>query len=139
MVDAALTEQMIDSGATLIRKLDERGLAPDAAFWFYLPDRQEWSLVIAEAKLASKGPRWMYGRIRDAISESTEELHGLSLDTVSVVKPDIPIVSLLMAAIGTGDWAGIRFTNNVINGTVVEDAYIYRMRPAGHGPARRHS
>jgi hypothetical protein len=134
MVAAALTEPMIDSGATLIRRLDERGLAPDAAFWFYLPDRQEWSLVIAEAKLANKGPRWVYSRIRDAISESREELPGLSLDTVSVVKPDAPSVSLLMAAIDTGPGiAGIRFTNNVINGTVVEDAYIYRLT---HGQRR---
>ena len=134
MVAAALTEPMIDSGARLIRKLDERGLSPDAAFWVYLPDRQEWSLVIAEAKLATKGPRWIYSRIRDAISGSEGELPGLSLDTVSVVKPDVPIVSLLMAAIDTGPGiAGIRFTNNVINGTVVEDAYIYRLT---HGQRR---
>ena len=128
MVAAALTKQMIDSGATLIRKLDERGLAPDAAFWFYLPDRQEWSLVIAEAKLVNKGPRWIYSRIRDTISESREELPELSLDKVSVAKPDAPIVSLLMAFINTGPGiAGLRFTNNVIDGTVVEDAYIYRL------------
>jgi hypothetical protein len=128
MVAAALTEQMIGSGATLIRKLDERGLAPDAAFWFYVPDRQEWSLVIAEAKLTKKGPRWIYNEIRDAISESSGNLPGLSLDAVSVVKPDVPIVSLLMAAIHTGPGlVGIRFSNNVIDGTVVEDAYIYRL------------
>jgi hypothetical protein len=119
---------MVDSGATLIQKLDERGLAPDAAFWFYFPDRGEWSLVVAEAKLANEGPRRIYSRILDAISESEEQLRGLSLDTVSVVKPDAPIVSLLMVAIRTGPGiSGIRFTNNVINGTVVEDAYIYRL------------
>jgi hypothetical protein len=85
-------------------------------------------LVIAEAKLVNKGPRWIYSRIRDTISESREELPELSLDIVSVAKPDAPIVSLLMAVINTGPGiAGIRFTNNVINGTVVEDAYIYRL------------
>ena len=56
------------------------------------------------------------------------ELGSLSLDSVTLAKPDSLVVSLLRAAIRTEhDINGIRFTNNVINGTLVEDAYIYRL------------
>ncbi len=46
---------MIESGNTLVRKLDERNIRPEAAFWFYFPDSQKWKLVIAEAKPGGQG------------------------------------------------------------------------------------
>ena len=43
--------------------------------------------------------------------------------------PDAPVVALLRTAIRTGPGiSGIRFKNNVIDGTLIEDAYIYRPR-----------
>ena len=128
MVAETLTREMIQSGGALVRKLDERGLSPDAAFWFYFPDLQQWKLIIAEVNLASRGPRETYKEIQDTIGKAEEELGDLSLDSVALAKPDAPIVSLLGAAISTGPGiSGIRFTNSVINGTVIEDAYIYRL------------
>ena len=128
MVATTLTEEMIESGAALVRKLDQRGLQPDAAFWLYSPEPQEWKLVIVEVELDRQGPREIYRQIQDIMSASGQELGSMSLDWVTLAKPDSPIVSLLGSAIRTGTGiCGIRFTNNVINGTVVEDAYIYRL------------
>lgn len=128
MVAAALTDDMIALGARLIRQLDARGLAPDAAFWFYVPDRQEWSLVLAETKLSAKGPRWIYRQIRTALLAIESPVPALSLDSISVVSPDHQIALLLSRALHTGPGiAGIRFTNNVIDGVPIEDAYIYRL------------
>jgi len=102
---------------------------PDAAFWFYFPDLQRWKLVLAEVKLGSTGPREIYSRIQEVLSQFTQELKDLSLDSITLAKPDAPIVSLLRVAIKTGPAiTGIRFTNNVINGVVIEDAYIYRLQ-----------
>ena len=129
MVATTLTKEMIEAGANLISKLDQGGVQPDAAFWFYFPDIQQWKLVLAEVKLGSEGPRGIYGRIKDVLSQFNEELKNLSLDSITLAKPDAPIVALLRVAIRTGPAiGGIRFTNNVINGVVVEDAYIYRLQ-----------
>jgi hypothetical protein len=50
------------------------------------------------------------------------------LDDVTLSRPDEPIIALLRTAIHTGPGVGgIRFKNNAINGTLIEDAYIYRM------------
>jgi hypothetical protein len=128
MVERTLTNKMIESGNALVNKLDERKISPDAAFWFYYPDAQEWKLIIAESKFSIKGPREIYKKIQDIILSSKEELRDLPLESVALVKPETSIVSLLNSVIKTGPGiSGIRFTNNVINGTVIEDAYIYRL------------
>jgi len=128
MVATTLTKEMIDSGGALVRKLDEQDLNPDAAFWLYSTETQEWKLVIVEFKMSKVGPKGIYKKIQDTISTSKEDMPDMSLDSVALAKPDAPIVALLKKAIHTGPGiSGIRFQNNVINGTVIEDAYIYRM------------
>jgi hypothetical protein len=125
MVMPLLSTEMIASGELLIRELDRRGLAPDAAFWLFVPERQDWTLVLGEQKVSSKGPRWLYQQIREAISDDPGPM---ALDNITAVSNDDPLVKLLGHTISTGPGiSGIRFTNNVINGTVIEDAYIYRL------------
>ena len=128
MVAMTLTKEMIEAGAALLRKLDASGVRPDAAFWFYFSDVQQWKLVLAEMKLGESGPRQIYKKIQEGISTDQTEMQGLALDNITLTKPDAPIVVLLRLAIRTGPGiSGVRFTNNVINGTVIEDAYIYRL------------
>lgn len=128
MVAETLTKEMIESGGVLVRKLDEQGFQPAAAFWLYDPDLRRWKLIIVEVKLGEEGPKKIYKKIQDIISVSKEDMPDVSLDSVTLAKPDAPVVGLLKKAIRTGPGiSGIRFTNNVVNGTVIEDAYIYRL------------
>jgi hypothetical protein len=127
MVEATLTKEMIDIGAAFVHKLDEHGFSPNAAFWFYFSDVQQWKLVLAESKLGTIGPKEIYRKIQKILEKYADEIPGLSLDDVALSKPDAPIIVLLRVAIQTGPGiSGIRFKNNVINGTLIEDAYIYR-------------
>jgi hypothetical protein len=128
MVETILTKEMMELGAVLVRKLDEYGLTPDAALWLYFPEEEQWKLVVAESTLDTLGPKKIYRKIQQILADSAEELTGLSLEDVSLTKPDAPIIALFRAAIRTGPGiSGIRFKNNVINGTLIEDAYIYRL------------
>ena len=128
MVGTELRQELIDAGAALIRKLDESGLQPAAAFWFYAPDAQAWKLVLAEVKVGTEGPKEVYRRIQRLLGKAPKQFAELSLDDVALAKPDAPLVNLLRTAIRTGPGiSGIRFSNNVINGTVIQDAYIYRL------------
>jgi hypothetical protein len=126
MVEANLTKELIDAGAKLVQKLDERGLAPDAAFWLYSPEEQTWKLVLVEVKLAKKGPKAAYAEIQKILA-GEKELGNLKLDDLVLEKPDARIVELIRKAMRTGSGiTGIRFKNNVIDGTLIDDAYIYR-------------
>lgn len=129
MVETNLTKEIIEAGATLVGKLDESGIQPDAAFWFYFPDTQTWKLVIAQVKVRKQGPKELYRQIQKILEKFPKEISGLSLDDVALVKTDAPMIALLRVALGTGpEIGGIRFKNNVIDGRLIEDAYIYRLR-----------
>jgi hypothetical protein len=126
MVETNLTKELIDAGAKLVEKLDKKGLAPDAAFWLYSPDEQMWKLVLVEATLAKKGPKAAYSAIQKILA-SEKELGTLRLDDLVLEKPDARIVELIRKALRTGSKiTGVRFKNNVIDGTLIDDAYIYR-------------
>ena len=132
MVEAALTPQLIQEGAELLQALDKAGLAPDAAFWFYFSDVNAWELVLAELMVGPRGPREVYKQIQRTLGALSDKIKTLSLADVVVAKPDAPIVSVLERAVRTGPGiGGIRFSQNVIDGVLIEDAYIYRLaKPA---------
>ena len=63
--------------------------------------------------------------VMDAIGEP---VHLVGLSDIGLLRTDAPIIRSLRTAINTGGGiAGIRFTNNVVNGNLIEDAYIYRV------------
>lgn len=127
MVEANLTKELIDAGARLVKKLDERGLAPDVAFWLYSPKEQTWKLLLAEVKVAKKGPKAAYSEIQKILAKYAQEFENIKLDDLVLERPDARIVDLIRKAVRTGPAVkGIRFKNNVVDGTLIDDAYIYR-------------
>ena len=128
MVDKTLTREMIAAGKRLLEVLDEEGINPAAALWFYYPEYERWKLLIAEYEVGSTGPMNLYRQIREVLEARRDELPDLQLFDVVLVKPDEPLLRLLRQAIGTDTRvSGIRFKNNVVNGTVIEDTYVYRL------------
>lgn len=132
MVETQLTPDLIREGAALVEGLDKAGVSPDAALWFYFPDISAWRLLLAEVKVGPEGPRGVYRAVQKTLQALRNQIAHLSLEDVVVAKPDAPIIKLLAQAITTDPGInGIRFTQNVINGTLIEDAFIYRLkRPA---------
>jgi hypothetical protein len=129
MVESGLTKERIEAGKALLVELEKKGVQPDAAFWLYNPEVADWKLVLAEVKVPKTGPRDVYRQVQKIIDQLPSEWQeSISLDLVALTSPDAPLVRLLRKAIRTGPGiTGIRFTNNVIDGVIVEDAYIYRV------------
>jgi hypothetical protein len=128
MVEADLNKQLIDAGAKLVQSVDKKGLSPDAAFWLYSSDSQAWRLFLVETKLGKAGPKDVYRQIQKVMKELPEESQVLSLSDIGLLRSDAPFVKRLRTAFRTGrNIDGIRFTNNVVNGNLIEDAYIYRI------------
>ena len=132
MVGAALTPQLIEEGAELLQALNAAGLTPDAAFWFYFSDINAWKLVLAEMRVGPDGPREIYRQVQRTLDARSDKIRSFSLADVVVAKPDAPIVSVLKRALRVErNAAGVRFSQNVIDGVLIEDAYIYRLaKPA---------
>jgi hypothetical protein len=128
MVDSNLTSNRITAGETLVRKLDASGLSPDAAFWLYDSELGSWKLVIAEMKVREEGSKRIYKQIQKHLGELGKSgAERLNLDDIYLLPREAPIVALIRSAIRTGPGiSGIRFTKNVVNGRLIDDAYIYR-------------
>ena len=127
MVVSTLTEQLINGGKHLIEGLDASGIKVDGALWFYFPEEGFWKLMLSFPEIKKIGPKSSYAMVQKALSKLKEK-DGLSLDDVALAKPNAPLMPLLKIAIGTGPGiSGIRFSNNVINGQLIADAYIYRL------------
>ncbi len=119
---------MIRDGAALVQKLDETGSRASAALWFYFTDANAWRLLIASPEVATKGPRKAYVAAQQALAALPVEDRTLTLEDISMIPPDHPLLALLRMLVSTGPGIGrLRFSKNVINGQFIDDALIYRM------------
>jgi hypothetical protein len=125
MVVTNLDDKLIKDGEKLLKQLDTDCIFVDAILWFYFSETQKWKLLVSLPGIINRGPKIAYHTIQEALSRISVTF---SLDDVVVVQPDDPILKLLKIAITTSDGiSGIRFSNNVVNGQLIQDAYIYRM------------
>ena len=126
VVKEVLSDEMKRDGAALTRALDEAGWPMIASFWYYESDDNFWKLMLASPRVSTDGPKEAYGAVIDAL----DALHQprRKLKNITVVKPNNPIVEALASTVQTG-WTigGIPFSRRAINGSIVEDAYLYRM------------
>lgn len=122
-----LVEKDIKEGKRLIETLDEARFGVTAALWFYLTDSEEWRLLIASPYKEKNGPKKAYSFIQGELEKLTPSI-DISLKDISVLSPNHNLIKLLKVAIHTKPGiSDIRFTRNVINNILIEDAYIYRM------------
>lgn len=130
MVNMTLDERLITDGEKLLQQLDSSQTKVDAALWFYFSDIASWKLLLSLPDLIGKGPKAAYQKVQAAFSELARKGIDISfaLNDVAIAQPSSPLLRLLRVAIRTGsEISGIRFANNVINGQLIEDAYIYRL------------
>jgi hypothetical protein len=130
MVSITLNDNLIKDGELVIKQLDESGICVDAALWLYSSDFGDYRLLLFLPKVINRGPLAAYKKVQAAISNLSKKgvQLSLSLDQIQVVEPNFPALKVLHTALKTGPGIrGIRFTNNVINRQVIEDAYIYRL------------
>ena len=128
MVATQLTDRLVEDGVALVLALDATVIKPRSAFWFLFSDVGSWKLVIADPKLGPDGPRGAYKQIQKVLKKLQKKSNSLVLEDVVLAKPDAPIVEVMRTALRTGPGiSGIRFTGNMINGVLIDDAYIYRL------------
>jgi len=128
VVKESLSGEMISAGAELTRCLDDAEFLVSASLWYYMPDTNTWRLIVASPKVEIQGIKKAYKQIQSVIFKMPADKPKISLKDITVVGPKDPLVSLLRVAIKTGEGiSGMRFSQNIINGVLIEDTYIYRL------------
>lgn len=128
LVKESLSTELIEAGAELTKQLDAALLKITASFWFYTTESNVWRLIIASPEVKAQGLRSTYKKVQTILQKIPREQVSLTLSDISLRDPSDPLILLLRSIIHTGSAiGGIRFKGNVINGTLIEDAYIYRL------------
>jgi hypothetical protein len=120
------TTDLEKAGRAVVEALDAASLSINSAFWILAPGETNWRLVVASQLVAALGPRAFYKKVDRVLRKLPSP--SVPIDSINVVTPNHPLVSLLRSALGTGPgWRRIRFIGNVIDGVLIPDAYIYRL------------
>lgn len=128
LVGEHLTSEMISAGAQLVDALDKLNVLVKGAFWVLNPEQHVWRLFVVSSEVAISGPKVLYRKIRSALGKPSVVGPVVATKDVAVIDTKDPLYGVLRSAISTGPGiSGIRFSRNVINGQLIEDAYIYRM------------
>ena len=128
VVKEMLTQEMVQAGADLTRRLDETHLEVRASLWLYLPDKNLWRLIVASPAVRHDGPKKVYQQIQTILSKMSDKTWKIPLYDISVVEESDPLIASLRTSMDTKDGIpGRRFSRDTINGYFIEDTYIYKM------------
>jgi len=121
-------EPKIELGKSILEVLDKSDLEITAFFWFYLAPNNSWRLIISAKKYERKETKERYEDFIKRFGEE-EAIDQIGLSNITIVSSSDGLLNVLKHAIKTKsmDISGIRFTSNMTNGVLIEDAYIYRL------------
>ena len=123
MYKTVLVKQMIDDGAKVLQRLDERGIPVRAAAWFDDPERLAWKLVIVTSVASNPGPLEAYMQIQHAMNGL--DLNVL-LDDIIVMSPNsqkFAEFKRMMEGVAKG---ALLHPKGSSKGIAFDDAYVYR-------------
>lgn len=128
MAQEPLVERRIEDGRRLIEALVASGFDIQAAFWLYLPEGEEWRLMIGTREIERRGRLETYRAI-GAVQESLPAL-SIESDRVGVLRPDAPIIKGAVALLKKFPNPIVkRLRPGALGDVYVEDAYIYPKLP----------
>ncbi len=129
LVKESISRDMISAGERLARHLSDSDIPIDALLWLYTPESNEWRFLVASPEVKTNGPKKVYEKVRSKLEQMPgTDGQGVAWSDIGVVDSTDPIISLLRRAVTTGQAiSGIRFSRNVVNGVLIEDAYIYKL------------
>lgn len=129
MDKTTLVDRDISDGERLIKKLDKSRFKVNSALWFYVSELSEWKLILASDYVDKRGQKEAYIIIQKKL-ETIKPPVGIFLSNISVIGANYGIVGLLkrfIAPKSTEGFFNMRITGIVLNGTIIEDAFIYRL------------
>src|SRR5258706_12009721 len=127
MDKTALVENAIHEGKIIVENLDREGLFFPIAMWSFMPNNNEWRLILGKEDVNDVGAREYYKKIQKVLNKITPK-PDITVSDISLISTHNEMAKLIKVALRPGRGIlGRRFTGNVINGHLVPDAYIYRV------------
>ena len=126
MAAAVLVDADVEMGRELLRILDEIEFPVTAAAWIFFPDIEEWRLVIRTPK-AEKNLQQALLELAVSLDQRGDLRKRLDLSRVKLVPPKDKMLAAMGRVVRVDGNSTIRFTRNLIDGVLIDDALIYRL------------
>ncbi|MGC9950044.1 MAG: hypothetical protein ABSF64_27070 [Bryobacteraceae bacterium] len=126
MGQALLVSIDLDTGAEILRILDEANLKASVALWARLEEYNNWRLVLASRRFDAAGPLEAHGIVNDALRVAGFPIENKP--SVLILPMSDPTVRALRRIFGKArNVAGMRLGGQQSGNRWVEDAYVYRI------------
>jgi len=126
MDKTALVSLDIERGREVLDALEHAKLRVAIVLWVYLPEYEDWRLVLSARQFDSLDPREAYRRLHDSLAVA-----GLTAEKtppVMILPMTDPFIRELRRLSGkTKSVEGKRLGGQMIGDRFVEDAYVYRI------------
>jgi hypothetical protein len=123
---ALLVNLDLDAGLTVLRALDTSEVSVNVALWAFLPEYEDWRLILASRQFDAAGIREGYGMIRRALDAA-----GISVDrtpTLTIMPMNTAFIRDLRRSFRKSKSVdGMRLGGQTFGDRYVEDAYVYRI------------
>lgn len=121
-------EPKIELGKLVLELLDKKNINPNVFIWFYLTNSNSWRLVISADTYNNKDIKDYYKSFIEQFGNENI-IKEIGLSNITIVPDTDNLINILKMEIRTDkkSISDIRFKSNVINGVLIDDAYIYRL------------
>jgi hypothetical protein len=113
-------------GLELVEMLDKASFPVTGAVWIYFSDVEEWRLFVRTPKAEKDllGALHEVARIKDAQGDLRARI---DLSRIKLVPPKDKLLAAMGSMVNVTGISNVRFSRNVINGILIDDALIYRL------------
>jgi len=123
MYKTILVKQMIEDGAKLLQRLDEKGLPVRAAAWFDDPEKMAWKLVIVSSVASNPGPLEAFMQIQRAMNGLNL---NIALEDIVVMSPNSRKFEDFKRTMEGVTRGSLLHPKGSSEGVAFDDAYVYR-------------
>jgi hypothetical protein len=131
LVKEPLTQEMIDAGAELLRRLDDANFDVQAALWLYRSEVNRWRLILAFPNVETEGIAESYKKLRIIRDQIPDDYPKVDQFGIGLVRTN----DRMLRALRKGrSMFKLAFPRHVWSAGgheyYIEEAYIYRLNPS---------
>ena len=116
----------IDKGAELVEALERAKVKVNVAAWMYLPEYEDWRLVVAARQFDSLDLLDAYGLLHESLAPAG--FTARNTPTIMILRMADPFIKELRRLFAkTKSIEGMRLGGQVFGDRFVEDGYVYRI------------
>jgi len=129
MYTQTLVEKSIVDGQRLVQALEQTGLNPRAAFWYFNPELDAWKLMISLPLMDTGDHQQAYKVVERTRMAAHPEI-PIALNDIHLQSSHSALVGAVRAAVRTlpsNLRAGSHHIGQTVNNQFIGDVYIYRV------------